>query len=173
MQNSNNIKYIIFFLILVILAGLSGWQIFSAYKPLSSKEKSAEKPVDTDVINKAADIMQERKSFLDGSAQESTNSAQISKNPVIQVRILNGSGVSGAASSLSNTLEEIEGISVVSVGNSESTDTTVVQIKSNLSKQIQDAVVNIVDENYEKSEVESLDASVEEDVVIILGRIGT
>lgn len=173
MQNSNNIKHIIFFLILVLLTGLSGWQIFSAYKPLSIDEKSAEKPVDTNVINKAADIIQNRKSFSGGTFEEATGSAEISNPSSIKVRILNGSGVSGAASNLSDTLKEIEGVDVVSVGNAEDTDTTVVQIKSNLSKQIGDAIVSIVDENYQKPEVESLDVSAEEDVVIILGRTGT
>lgn len=171
-MKNGKIKYLIFFLIFVVLAAFSGWEIYSLYQPpvLKDKEK-AEKPVDLAVVKEAVSVLESREEITAGkSSEEATGSGEISAGTV-EVRILNGSGIAGAASELAESLGEIEGLRVVSLGNTNAAEATTIRAKSSVSAKMQAAVVNITEEVHEPAEVGQYPLNREEDILIVLGRI--
>ena len=87
----------------------------------------------------------------------------------LNIKILNGSGATGAAGDLKDKLTA-KGVSGdISLGNAEDIETTLVQIKKNISQTDKSLILNAIKEDYPDYQEEELDSDSTSDVIIILG----
>lgn len=100
---------------------------------------------------------------------ESSSGAQLNKSDA-KIRVLNGSGKAGAASSFKDFLEK-KGWKVVSLGNAQSYDfsQTVLKFKESFTN-FKDILTNDLSDNYSVEEAsDSLEATDSADIEIIIG----
>jgi len=89
---------------------------------------------------------------------------------ILKIKILNGSGVTGAAGNLRDELTA-EGISGdISLGNTEDTEITLIQMKESLPQSDRLTIINTIKADYPHYQEEKLSPDSPSDVVIVLGK---
>lgn len=154
--------YVILFLLLIIIIGIGAAQFFSAN---SDKLKDA---IPTAIeFEETSEIAPSPTPELQPTVT-ATPSANTADKSSISIVILNGSGVSGAARKLSDTLTEL-GYSVESTGNADSSDYESTEISiSNTKKGMLDALKKDLEEEYTIGET-TTNYTGEGDARIIIG----
>lgn len=141
--------------ILFILLVVGGaWMYFS------NNPKKVEKKITTETLMKPTTA----------NVQPTVIATEEAKLDKYSIKILNGSGIPGEASSLQEVLEK-EGFKVSETGNADNYDytDTVVQAKDNIEKTFLEKLKNLIGKSYTLDKDESLSASDSSDVIVVVG----
>ncbi|OGD95547.1 hypothetical protein A3F02_01100 [Candidatus Curtissbacteria bacterium RIFCSPHIGHO2_12_FULL_38_9b] len=158
-SQQKNAKWLWLFIVLIIVGALiyafvKGIGPFAAFKSEKVQEESTPPPVDF---------------FQSSPSPESSPEAEVDKSQAV-IRILNGSGKAGVASSVKDFLES-KGYKIGSVGNAENFgfEQTVIRLKDSF-KNFREVLFSDLSDNYSvKVSEDNLDATDSADIEIIVG----
>lgn len=168
-------KYIIIFVLIVgiFINGFAFWSFFSPVKIVIKESEAAALANDFQVINEA-------KKNLDGRVfcaavtkkEEPVEKKIIEGNKPVEkiysLSILNGSGVPGAAKLFGDKLKEIGWVSIVSFGNTQKTEQTILKLKKDLPSENKKILIQNLNPDYSNIK-EEIDNTIGDDIVIVLG----
>ncbi|MBU1129870.1 LytR C-terminal domain-containing protein [Patescibacteria group bacterium] len=156
---------------------------FSIERKSLNKEVFEQNAIDLDLslFKKAIEFSESRTTFSfesDPTEQESSTldstkpSAKLVSGEIeeFNIQILNGSGISGAASGLKEELEKNSQFEINQVGNTDNTQSTIVKSKSSVPESTKTLIYQIIEKNFPINQKEILSDDNASDIIIILGQ---
>jgi len=155
-----------------LVLALNSFILIKAYQSMAGHqemEKSENEPQPNQLMS-AINHLDQRKPliFEKSSLVAPLPLEEVSVEEKIKIQILNASGISGSAIQLKEKLIDIEGVDIV-IGNTQNTTSNTFISKVNISKDIKNMILEIVESELSDVDQEDLPEESEMDIIIILG----